>query len=519
MSKKQSPAYELLPERLLPWFATHARDLPWRKDNEPYHVWLSEIMLQQTRVEAVKLYYLRFLKALPTIRALAHCDEDTLMKLWEGLGYYTRAKNLLRAARHIMIQNHGVFPSDYESLRKLPGVGAYTAGAIASICFDLPEPAVDGNVLRVLSRIYLDDGCIDDQAVKRRVQEGLRKVYETLPQGKCGSMTQALMELGAVVCIPNGTPHCAECPCADLCKAKAQNAISLLPVRKEKKSRRIEYHTVFTLQCGNRIAIQKRPDKGLLAGLWELPHANGKLDPQSSIHQAEEWGCQPSAFIWQAQRTHIFTHVEWHMTCVHLLCDNMPDCYRWVTLQELETEAALPTAFRIALPNLDSNMLPSYLDHQREALMEWYIRAATASDVEELAQLRLRQLAEIGDAPITSINDALYTYFHEMITTGAQSILVAADQDHILATGGLSYVQQAPYYENPTGKIALIFSLYTIPDYRRMGLAAAIMKKLMQIAKRMGCGEIYASASEESTPFFEEFGFTSHANFRHRMLE
>ncbi|MBR6760974.1 MAG: A/G-specific adenine glycosylase, partial [Oscillospiraceae bacterium] len=193
-----------LPDALIPWYQQNARSLPWRIDREPYHVWLSEIMLQQTRVEAVKPYYIRFLKRLPTLRALSLCDEETLMKLWEGLGYYSRARNLRRAAKQIMEAADGVFPSDYESLRRLPGVGEYTAGAIASICYDLPEPAVDGNVLRVIMRLCADESDIAAPETKKNVTAALREVY---PEGAAAStLTEAIMELGENICIPNGMP-------------------------------------------------------------------------------------------------------------------------------------------------------------------------------------------------------------------------------------------------------------------------------------------------------------------------
>ena len=205
--------YELLPERLLDWFAANARDLPWRRDREPYHVWLSEIMLQQTRVEAVKGYYERFLQALPTIADLADAPYEQVQKLWEGLGYYSRARNLQRAAIRIQQEFGGVFPTDYAAIRSLPGVGDYTAGAIASICFDAPTPAVDGNVLRVLSRIDCLEKNVDEPKVRQELRSALSLVY---PKGRCGAFTQSLMELGATVCMPNGAPDCGSCPmCRD----------------------------------------------------------------------------------------------------------------------------------------------------------------------------------------------------------------------------------------------------------------------------------------------------------------
>jgi len=206
------------PALLLPWFTENARDLPWRADREPYHVWLSEVMLQQTRVEAVKGYYSRFLKALPDIPRLAAAEPEVLSKLWEGLGYYSRVRALQAAARVIMERFAGVFPREWAEVRALPGVGDYTAGAICSICFDQPTPAVDGNVLRVVSRLTGDDRCVDDEKTKRSVRAALAAVY---PAGRCGDFTQAIMELGATVCVPNGAPDCAACPMAAAAGASA----------------------------------------------------------------------------------------------------------------------------------------------------------------------------------------------------------------------------------------------------------------------------------------------------------
>ena len=258
-------ALHALAARLPAWYASHARDLPWRQDREPYHVWLSEIMLQQTRAEAVKGYYTRFLAAVPDIPALAAADPELLRKLWEGLGYYSRVRNLQAAARQIMYEHGGVFPTACSAVRALKGVGDYTAGAICSICFDLPTPAVDGNVLRVLSRLTLDHRCIDDPAVKRAVRDELTAVY---PQTGAGTLTQALMELGATVCLPNGAPRCEVCPMRELCAAARDGLWTGCPVRAKKAPRRVEELTVFALSCGGKLALRQRPEQGLLAGLW-----------------------------------------------------------------------------------------------------------------------------------------------------------------------------------------------------------------------------------------------------------
>ena len=349
-NQRISDIFRKIPALLLPWFAENQRDLPWRRDREPYHVWLSEIMLQQTRVEAVKPYFTRFLAALPDIPALSECPPDALMKLWEGLGYYSRARNLQKAAQQIMERYHGNFPRTYEEIRSLAGIGDYTAGAIASICYDLPEPAVDGNVLRVYTRIFCDSRCTDDTAVKRDIRENMREIYEKYAGGKCGQFTQAFMELGATVCVPNGAPHCEICPLRDLCEAHKSDSGSEYPVRKVKKARRIEEYTVYILQCGERIAVQKRPKMGLLAGLWELPHLDGKRDAQAAVSEIAAWKTGAAELISMRNCVHIFTHIEWHMTAVHLLVTKMPARFTWVTPEQLAAKTALPTAFKICLP-------------------------------------------------------------------------------------------------------------------------------------------------------------------------
>ena len=256
-----------LPELLLPWYRENHRCLPWRENKAPYHIWLSEIMLQQTRVEAVKGYYARFLAALPTVEALASCDDDALHKLWEGLGYYSRVRNLKKAAQVIQERYNGQFPREYDAVLALPGIGEYTAGAVCSIAFDLPVPAVDGNVLRVFSRLYNDPGVITEPAVKRAFTA---RVMEHQPPEKAGDYNQALMELGALVCVPNGAPLCEQCPLASLCEARRAGTALKLPHKAAPKARRIEPVTVVLAEdAEERFLLQQRPQKGLLAGLWQ----------------------------------------------------------------------------------------------------------------------------------------------------------------------------------------------------------------------------------------------------------
>lgn len=347
--KTSDSIYKQLPDTLLPWYKQNARKLPWRQDTEPYHVWLSEIMLQQTRVEAVRAYYLRFLKQLPGILSLAEAPESQLFKLWEGLGYYNRARNLQKAARVIQTQYNGHFPNQYEDIRALPGIGPYTAGAIASICFNQPYAAVDGNVLRIITRMTENDAPIDCTQTKSEIAAQLEKVY---PKNACGQFTQALMELGATVCTPK-SPKCTECPANGFCRAYASGTVLQYPIKQPKKEKRLEARTVFLLQCADRYALTKRTESGLLSGLWQLPNVLGKMDVNRALQTADAFGVQPVELYKQLHRVHIFTHIKWQMTCYHIQCAQKTDHFVWATEQEIQTAYALPTAFRMFFENLD----------------------------------------------------------------------------------------------------------------------------------------------------------------------
>lgn len=343
-----SAALGLIVEPLLSWYAKNARILPWRSDPTPYHVWLSEIMLQQTRVEAVKEYYLRFLAAVPNIDALAQLPEQQLLKLWEGLGYYNRARNLQKAAKQIVAEYHGELPADYQLLQKLPGIGSYTAGAIGSIAFGLPVPAVDGNVLRVLSRVLARTDNISRPETKANYEAMLLKLLPTIAQKHhTGNFTQALMELGATVCIPNGSPKCLLCPLETVCKANLQKIAEQLPVKDEKKSRSIVCKTVFLLQCEDRIAIQKRPETGLLASLWELPNLDQTLLKKEVFPLLQSWNLLPLQIKSMGKAKHIFTHIEWRMTGFSIKISEIPvdSPFLWVTSQQLKERYPLPNAF------------------------------------------------------------------------------------------------------------------------------------------------------------------------------
>lgn len=332
----------LLPSALLPWYRDNKRDLPWRQDREPYHIWISEIMLQQTRVEAVKGYYTHFLEILPTISSLAGCDDEVLHKLWEGLGYYSRVRNLKKAANVIMDTYGGVFPTDYAQVLALPGIGEYTAGAICSIAFNAPTPAVDGNVLRVISRILDDSSPIDLPSVKADTQKSLAAVYPA----EAGEFTQALMELGATLCGPNRKPECGKCPCHNFCLGRLNGNAEHLPVKSPKRAKRTEEKTVFIIRCGDRYALEKRPDSGLLAGLWQFPNIPGKLDTAEALAMVESFGLLPIDIHRQIFRKHIFTHIVWDMEGIYLDVAE-PSSFQWFTAEEITTLAALPTAFRL----------------------------------------------------------------------------------------------------------------------------------------------------------------------------
>ncbi|MFR1724821.1 A/G-specific adenine glycosylase [Emergencia timonensis] len=324
------------------WYAENKRDLPWRIDKNPYHVWVSEIMLQQTRVEAVRDYYIRFMKELPAVKDLAQADEQTLLKLWQGLGYYNRIRNMHKAATVIEQDFGGIFPKTYEDIKALPGIGDYTAGAIASICFDRKVAAVDGNVLRVMSRLCEDYEDIKNAAMKKRMAAYLQALY---PKENCGDFTQGLIELGALICVPNGQPKCHACPVSGYCKARANGTISQLPVKSSKKERKKIKKTVFILQCGDKIAVRKRGKKGLLAGLYEFPNVDQELTAEQAVKQVEDWGCRPRDLQRKAEYKHIFTHVEWEMTGYYFSCDSENEDFQWANQKEMAEEIPLPSAF------------------------------------------------------------------------------------------------------------------------------------------------------------------------------
>ena len=328
---------------LLAWYDRNKRDLPWRKTKDPYAVWISEIMLQQTRVAAVLPYYERWMRELPDVYALAAVEEERLMKLWQGLGYYSRARNLRKAAGMIVSEYGGQFPDTVEELLKLPGVGEYTAGAVASIAFGRKVSAVDGNLLRIAARMENVRGNILDGSVKKEIRAMLE---EALPEDRPGEFNQAMMDLGATVCLPNGKPLCEICPIAGFCEARRLGIEQELPVREKKTARRREEMTVYLFLREGRVALRKRGEGGLLAGLWEFPHVSGYREDAAAGEPLEVWNLTATDWKKKIEAKHIFTHVEWHMIGYLLTVKGEGgEDFLWADRAELE-RLAVPAAFK-----------------------------------------------------------------------------------------------------------------------------------------------------------------------------
>lgn len=341
-----SPRLKEAAEPIVEWFRKEKRDLPWRKRIDAYRVWISEIMLQQTRVEAVKPYYERFLNELPDVKALAEVPEERLLKLWEGLGYYNRARNLKYAACQVMEEFGGVFPETYEEIRSLKGIGNYTAGAISSFVYNIPKPAVDGNVLRVITRILADSDDIMKASVRTKIES---LVEEVIPKEAAGDFNQGLIELGAIVCLPNGEPKCEICPVRELCLARERGEQTSYPVKKKAKERRIEKRTVFVFCDSGKTAIRKRPKDGLLAGMYEFPNVEGHLKQKEAIEYAKSLGLMPVRVKKLGKAKHIFSHVEWHMTGYEILVDElekeMKEDVIFADKAEIAEKYPMPAAF------------------------------------------------------------------------------------------------------------------------------------------------------------------------------
>lgn len=349
---------------LLEWYDGNKRILPWRGSRDPYKIWVSEIMLQQTRVEAVKPYFERFMDELPTVIELAHANEGRLLKLWEGLGYYNRVRNMQKAAQQIENDYSGKFPQTYDQIIELSGIGSYTAGAISSIAFCEKVPAVDGNVLRIISRLLLYEEDILSQKAKNEIRDLLLPFMGV--QDRPGDINQALMELGATVCVPNGAPHCEECPWKKECLAYKNSLWQEYPKKKSKKERKIEKRTVFIIGDGKNLLLHKRPDKGLLAGLYELPNELGKMSEKEAIEYVRSLGFSPIRIQKTIDAKHIFSHIEWHMSGYRILVEetdqstsveaykkSIDQGYVFDSKEKVEENYAIPSAFSAYMDYLD----------------------------------------------------------------------------------------------------------------------------------------------------------------------
>lgn len=338
--------FQCIPAPLLLWYRENKRELPWRNNPSPYEVWVSEIMLQQTRVEAVKEYYLRFMAALPTVEALAYCEEEKLLKLWEGLGYYSRVRNLQKAAKIIVERYDGEFPQTVEELKSLPGIGSYTAGAIASIAFGQKVAAVDGNVFRVAARLEENSTVISDLKYRKYLERELSAVYPDREK-ECSDFTQSLFELGALICKPQN-PACGQCPLNALCRAYQNGTVSLYPVLPQKKEKRQEQVYVFLIETPQGFCIRRR-EEGVLKGMNELPSfvvTHGET-PEDILN---EWGMYAFTEVKRENYVHIFTHIRWDITCIWVRTESCSfDAY---TIEEIEESISLPTAFKQCLTTI-----------------------------------------------------------------------------------------------------------------------------------------------------------------------
>jgi A/G-specific adenine glycosylase len=341
-SKRIETEYQSIAEELIRWYIRSQRALPWREDTDPYRVWISEIMLQQTRVEAVVDYFHRFMDLFPTVGILADAEEQAVLKAWEGLGYYSRARNLHRAAKEIMTRYSGVFPGTLKGILSLPGIGPYTAGAIASIAYDLPTPAVDGNVLRVVARLDGIDADVLLSATKKDVTERVQAMY--IP-GRANPLTQGLMELGALICVP-GSPKCDICPVSGYCRAYQTGKQEYLPVRSPRKKQRVSTLCAGLIRCEGGMLIAKRPEKGMLANLWEFPLVErGRSKREIIASFKDTYGVVIESLEKVGHVRHVFTHRIWEVDVYRARGTTVSDRCRAVPLAELDTYP-MPTVFQ-----------------------------------------------------------------------------------------------------------------------------------------------------------------------------
>ncbi len=358
---------------LLLWYNASGRDLPWRRTRDPYRIWVSEIMLQQTRVEAVRDFYERFIRELPDVYALAACPDDRLLKLWEGLGYYSRVRNMKAAAGILVDEWGGRFPEEAEDLLRLPGIGSYTAGAVASIAFGKSAPAVDGNVLRVYARMNAAAENILLPAVRKRAEQEIGEVMrEGVEAGfPAGDLSQSLIELGALVCLPGPAPLCRDCPVRLFCEADRRQLAAELPVRVKKTARRIEKRTVLLIRDGEEVAVSKRPETGLLAGLYEYPNTEGYLSEEEAVRFAEEGGACAVRIRRLPDARHLFSHVEWRMHGFEIRVSRAEEKegtgpgWLFARTDEIEQHYAIPSAFSAYTGYLLQGSRPQRGDEKR----------------------------------------------------------------------------------------------------------------------------------------------------------
>ena len=332
---------------LLAWYDQHARTLPWRGIHDPYRTWVSETMLQQTRVETVMGYYARFLERFPTVADLAAAPEDDVLKMWEGLGYYSRDRNLHTGAKQVMAEFGGKIPADVEQLRKISGIGPYTAGAIASIAFDQPVPAVDGNVIRIVSRLR---GIRENVGIPsvRRALEG--EAASLVPQLRPGDFNQALMDLGSAICTP-GTPSCEKCPLRDECDAYAAGDAEDLPVLPRKNPPKVIDYAVCLIFSGDRVLMRQRTE-AMLKGLWVFPMAEGKYTLRqvpAAVKKLTKLAAKDVQSAGEAK--HVFTHQIWQMQLYTMTVPEdaqAPNGYQFIPVGEME-QLAIPTAVKAAV--------------------------------------------------------------------------------------------------------------------------------------------------------------------------
>ena len=324
---------------LITWYQKYKRDLPWRHTKDPYKIWISEVMLQQTRVEAVIKYYKRFIKEIPNIKELASIKEEKLLKLWEGLGYYSRARNLQKTASILIEQKEENLPDQKEKLLSLPGIGEYTAGAILSIAFLKPEPAIDGNVIRVLSRVYKDSRDMLSKKVKEEYTKVLKEFMKNYPTD---DFTQSFIELGALICLPNATPKCVKCPLKEACLAHKDKEELNYPIKKKKSSRKIIDKTVFIYTYKDTYQIQKRSEE-LLHGMYEFPSVDEEIEDIEFYLKKQKKDYQRIEYL--GEYKHLFSHLEWHMKAYQVFL-NKKEKKQFVSKEEIIKSYSLPTAFR-----------------------------------------------------------------------------------------------------------------------------------------------------------------------------